>query len=351
MGPVDPPPENSNKSLEYESVDEVSPTSSPMVVKMNLYFKFLALILSVVASPFIAHCITGQVEKLRIEFEKEDRERKREYEVRLQHRKMRNTLVKEVLEICKTADLDNIAHAYRLGWIAEIVEANPKIFNLDMKKAKEKLDKIIEKIALMDNVRKRLLESEKSEAGLQSKVKKYDKDNVNLEKQLRRARKGLEKVQWKGYKAKKKWNDKISGLEKRLNHSQFRRRMYGSWLRRERMRRRMYAFQLNHTKRELKRKMQNAASQKKSDNLKISKLNTALAGLQRKSQMTTKEYSNVKSLVRKLTAANTKAQTTVSDLKDEVKKLKATNLVLVKERKALFHRVSDCKLKVVMGAQ
>jgi len=349
MDPVTTKPVVPPSNPLYEPIPDVVPPVSDKAIRVNLYFKFIALILSIAVSPVCAHYITGKVEKLRIQFEKEDRANKRESELQMHNQKMRNVLVKEIMDICKTADLDNVAHAYRLGWIAEVVEANPSVFHLNMKSAKKKLDTIIEKIALMDNVRKRLMEARRSEENLQSKVTKYDKANVDLEKQLVRARKGLENAQWRGYTAKKKWQDKISGLEKDLSRSKFRRRMYLSWLSHERTRRRMYAYQLSHTKKVLQRKMKDAAKQKTEDSIKISQLNDAIVKLLKKSRVANNERDKVKALAQKLTDSNTKAQSTITDLKEEVEKLKAANSALVTERKTLSKKLSECPPQTTMA--
>jgi len=326
----------------YDPIPNAIPATSAWATRFNAYFKLIALILSVAASPLIAHCVTEKVEEMRLAFEKDDRARKREHEQRIQNQKMRNALVQQILEVCKTADLDNIAHAYRLGWIAEIVETNPKVFDLNMKKAKEKLDKIIDKIDILDNVRQRLIESKKSETNLKAKVSKYDEKNAALEKKLQKARQVLQKTQWRTYTDKKKWKDKIEDMEKDLSRAKFRRRMYSRWLQREQLRRRMYAFQLRHTKSELSRKMREAETQKKQDAKKIKRLHVALGKLR---QTSTKELDEVKRLAKKLTDANTKAQLTITDLKDEIKRLKETNASLTADNKKLTEQAQACAAK------
>jgi len=199
--------------------DTPSPEGVPsqladQTARLHLYLRFAAILLSICASPLIAHCVTKQVEGMRLKFEENDRKRKRAAELQLHKQKLRHALIKEILVISKTADLDNVAHAYRLGWIAEMVEANPKVFDLNMKDAKEKLDKVIEKIGVVDNIRTNLLAARKSESNLKVKVDKYDKTNTNLEKKLGKAKKVLRETQWRSYAAKKKWQDKISDMEK-----------------------------------------------------------------------------------------------------------------------------------------
>jgi len=125
--------------------------------------------------------------------------------------------------------------------------------------------------------------------------------------------------------------------------------MYRRWLSRERTRRHMYALQLRYTQRELQRRMKAAKSQKKVDAAKISQLNVAMGKLR---QSSTKSLGEVKRLVKKLTDANTKAQSTISALEDARNKLKATNKTLAADNKTLSEQLIDCQKKPVsMGAR
>jgi chromosome segregation ATPase len=206
---------------------------------------------------------------------------------------------------------------------------------------------------VVDNIRSNLLEARKSETNLQIKVDKYDQDNTDLEKKLSKARTKLATAQWRSYAEKKQWQGKISGLEKDLSRAKFRRRMYRRWLQREQLRRQMYAYQLRHTKTELQRKMQDATKQKKLATARILQLNVALGKLRHTSHSASKELDEVKRLVKKLTDANTKAQSTISEVHDENEKLKATNNTLAAENKKLTDKLATCSTKVtppvVMG--
>jgi len=311
-------------------------------------FKIIAILLAIGLSPVCTYFGSGRVEKIRTKFEREDRAKKRETQLRIHRQKMRTTLVKEVVSIAKNADLDNVAHAYRIGLIAEIVMSNPDVFKLNMRDAKDKLDVIIKKMKVVHNIRKQLAETEKSEAELQGKVKRYDKENVNLEKKLKRMKKKYDAVKWRSYKDRMKWQKKVEKVEKALKDSRFRRRMYAERLQRERRRRRLYAHYLRYTQRRLQKKVNAAQTAKKKSDLEVKKLNGVLATLELKTSTASKEIKQLKGLVRKLTKAKQDSEATAQDLSDEVKKLKAANKVLRSDNKTLMQKVAECKPKKAM---
>ena len=301
-------------------------------------FKVIAILLSVVMSPVCAHVASGRVERLRIKFEREDRVKKRQMQLHIHQQKMRTTLVKEIVSIAKNADLNNVAHAYRMGLIAEIVMTNPDVFKLNMKDAKEKLDIIIKKMKVVHNIRKQLAATEKSETELHGKVKQYDKENVDLEKKLKKVRKKYDAAKWRGYAARIKWQKKVTDAEKALQRSRSHRLEYYNRLRRERHRRYMYARHLRYTQRRLQVNMSAAKKAKKKSDGEIKKLNGVLASLGAKASVASKEVSQLRELARKLTKAKQAAEITAQYLSDEVKKLKADN-------KTLTVKLVSCKPK------
>ncbi len=321
---------------------------TPRQLWLHANFKLIALVLSVGASPVCAHFASGRVERMRQRFEREDRERKREVQLRIHRQKMRTTLVKEVVSIAKNADLNKVAHAYRIGLIAVIVMSNPDVFRLNMKDAKDKLDEIIKKMKVVHSIRKQLADAEKTEVDLQAKVKKYDKENEDLEKKLVKTKKKYGRARWLGVAQRAKWAKKVTAAKTALQRSQFRRLMYSSRLRRERNRRRMYAFHLRHTQRRLQLKMSAAAAQKKKSAREVKKLNGLLATLGAKASTTSKEVATLRDLVKKLTKSSSTAQATIQELNEDLGKLRRTNSTLRVASTQLAKTLAECKPKSAM---
>lgn len=310
---------------------------------LHANFKLVALVLSIGVSPVCAHYASGRVETMRQKFEREDRERKRQVELRIHQQKMRTSLVKEIVSIAKSADLNNLAHAYRIGLIAEIVMTNPDVFRLNMKDAQDKLDVIVKKMKVVHNVRKQLAATEKSEASLQVKVKQFDTENATLEKRLKKTRKKYDKVKWKSYAERVKWRKKVTEVEKALQRSTLKRLEYSNRLSRERRRRARYAFYLRYTQRRFQANLRAAKKAKAKSAKEVTKLNGMLSSLEAKATTTGKELAQLKELVQKLRKAKEAAETTAQTVNDEAKKLRAANKVLVTEGKKLAAKLAECQ--------
>lgn len=190
-------------------------------------------------------------------------------------RKLQLDLLKQIIDVAKTAEFKDPKSVYRLGLIAAMVNENHAAFGIKLINAEQTMNSMSDKLAPIAGLRRRLRESGILMSDLQARYKDARKEEKNLKTRIKEINKILKVTKYMGERRKKKLEKELGEKENELDQQKYQSRFYQERLFAEQNIRKYFSTELKRQEKILKdtlRQTANLRSDLKKKSLEVSEL-------------------------------------------------------------------------------